>query len=54
MEIQLEKLLQDLAIEVYMKRRLEEENVLLKTKIKKLEEEKETLQKVMKKEIEDV
>ena len=52
MEIQLEKILQDLGLERYIVRRMEEENIRLNEEIKKLKEEKDFIQKAIKKESE--
>jgi len=54
MEIQLEKLLQDLGLEVYMKRRVEEHILKLSKEKEELQKSFEELQKTIKIKTEDV
>jgi len=54
MEISIDYLFKIIGIERTNRQIVEEENNILKIKIKKLEEEKETIQKTLKKNSEDV
>jgi len=54
MEIKLEKILQDLGLERYIVRRLEEKILNLQEEIKKLNKETDELQKLIKQKVEDV
>jgi len=54
MEIQLDKLLQDLGLEVYMKRRAEENGIKLIKEKEELQKSFEELQKTIKTEREDI
>jgi len=54
MEIQVEKVLQDLGLEVYMRRRLEENGIRLTKEKEELQKSFDELQKTIKTEREDI